>query len=121
MANGGRGRQKLKTKIKKPLTYPIFLHPPIVLVLAMSGDFNACTVHQVSSIMVIGSPASQQAALAVLENPSSSLNNISKTLVQSAVDCISITGGMSQAVAKTLLKAEKLRLVLDCLFLITYY
>ena len=35
-------------------------------------DFNACTVHQVTSVMLAGLPASQQAALGVLENLSSS-------------------------------------------------
>ena len=72
-------------------------------------DFNARTVHQVTSIMLAGSPASQQAALGVLENLSSSSSNVSKTIVKSTVDRGSTSEGMSQEVAKTLLRAEKLR------------
>jgi len=72
-------------------------------------DFNARTVHQVTSVMLAGSPASQQAALGVLENLSSSSMNVSKTIVKSTVDRGSTSEGMSQEVAKTLLRAEKLR------------
>ncbi len=72
-------------------------------------DFNARTVHQVTSIMFAGSPASQQAALGALENLSSSSSNVSKTIVKSTVDRGSICEGMSQEVVKTLLCAEKLR------------
>ena len=61
-------------------------------------DFNARTVHQVTSVMLARSPASQQAALGVLENLSSSLMHVSKTIVKS-----------TQEVVKTLLRAEKLR------------
>jgi hypothetical protein len=71
-------------------------------------DFNARTVHQVTSFMLNGSPASQQAALGVLKNLSSSSNNVSKTIVKSTVDCGTISTGMSQDTAKTLLWAEKL-------------
>ena len=73
------------------------------------SEFNARTVHQVSGFMVNGSPATQQAALAVLDNLSSSSKNVSQTLVQSAVDRGHVSEGMSQEVAKTLLQAEKLR------------
>ena len=72
-------------------------------------DFNARAVHQVTSVMLAGSPASQQAALGVLENLSSSSMNVSKTIVKSMVDRNSTSEGMSQEVAKTLLRAEKLR------------
>jgi hypothetical protein len=72
------------------------------------NDFNACTVHQVSGFMVNGSPATQQAALAMLDNLSSSSKNILTTFVQSAVDRGSVSEGMSQEVAKTLLQTEKL-------------
>ena len=72
-------------------------------------DFNARTVHQVTSVMLAGSPASQQAALGVLENLSSSSMNVSKTIVKSTVDRGNISEGMSQEIAKTLLRAEKLR------------
>ncbi len=72
-------------------------------------DFNACTVHQVTSVMLAGLPASQLAAFGVLENLSSSLMNVSKTIVKSTVDRGSTSEGMSQEVAKTLLRAEKLR------------
>ena len=41
------------------------------------NDFNARTVYQVSGFMVNGSPATQQAALAMLDNLSSSSKNIS--------------------------------------------
>ena len=71
-------------------------------------DFNARTVHQVTSVMLAGLPASQQAALGVLENLSSSSMNVSKTIVKSTVDRGSISEGISQEVAKTLLRAEKL-------------
>ena len=73
------------------------------------ADFKARTVHQVTSIMLVSSPASQQAAFGVLENLSSSLSNVSKTIVKSTVDRGSISEGMSQEVAKTLLRAEMLR------------
>ena len=79
-------------------------YPPTSL-----NDFNARTVHQVTSVMLAGSPASQQAALGVLENLSSSSMNVSKTIVKSMVDRNSTSEGMSQEVAKTLLRAEKLR------------
>jgi hypothetical protein len=69
-------------------------------------DFNARTVHQVTGYMVDGS---QQAALGVLENLSSSSNYVSKTIVKSMVDRGSISPGMSQEIAKKLLQAEKLR------------
>ena len=72
-------------------------------------DFNARAVHQVTSVMLAGSAASQQFALGVLENLSSSSMNVSKTIVKSMVDRNSTTEGMSQEVAKTLLRAEKLR------------
>jgi hypothetical protein len=72
-------------------------------------DFNARTVHQVTGYMVGGSPASQQAALGMLENLSSSSNNVSKTIVKSMVDHGSISTSMSQEIAKKLLQAEKLR------------
>ena len=71
-------------------------------------DFNARTVHQVTSVMLADLPASQQAALGVLENLSSSSMNVSKTIVKSTVDRGSTSEGMSQEVAKTLLCAEKL-------------
>ena len=45
----------------------------------------------------------------VLENLSSSSMNVSKTIVKSMVDRNSTSEGMSQEVAKTLLRAEKLR------------
>ena len=88
-----------KPSLKRKQLYPT----------ASRNDFNARTVHQVSGFMVNGSPATQQAALAVLDNISSSSKNISTTLVQSAVDRGSVSEGMSQEVAKTLLQAEKLR------------
>jgi hypothetical protein len=72
-------------------------------------DFNARTVHQVTGYMVGGLPASQQAALGVLENLSSSSNNVSKTMVKSRVDRGSIFTGMSQEIMKKLLQVEKLR------------
>jgi hypothetical protein len=58
--------------------------------------------------MVNGSPASQQAALGMLENLSSSSNNVSKTIVKSTVDRGSISTGMSQEMVKKLLQVEKL-------------
>jgi hypothetical protein len=58
--------------------------------------------------MVGGSPASQQAQLGVLENLSSSSNNVPKTIVKSTVDRGSISTGMSQEITKKLLQAEKL-------------
>ena len=75
---------------------------------ASRTDFNARTVHQVSGFMVNGSPATQLAALAVLDNHSSSSKNISQALIQCAIDRGSVSEGMSQEVAKTLLQAEKL-------------
>ena len=72
-------------------------------------DFNARTVHQVTSVMLASSPASQLAASGVLKNLSSSSMNVSKTIVKSTVDRGSTSEGMSQEVAKTLLRAEKLR------------
>ena len=65
-------------------------------------------------IMPPSTPPSMQrpvptAALGVLENLSSSSSNVSKTIVKSTVDRGSISEGMSQEVAKTLLRAEKLR------------
>ena len=72
-------------------------------------DFNARTVNHLTEIMLAGSPASQQAALGVLENLSSSSMNVSKTIVKSTVDRGRISEGMSQEIAKTLLQAEKLR------------
>jgi hypothetical protein len=72
-------------------------------------DFTARTVHQVTGLMVDGSPASQQAAIGVLENLSSSSNNISKTIVKSMSDRGSISIGMSQEIALKLLMAEKLQ------------
>jgi hypothetical protein len=75
---------------------------------ASRNDFNSCTVHQVSGYMVNGSPATQQAASAVLDSLSSCSKNTSQTLVQSAVDRGSVSEGMSQEVAKTLHQAEKL-------------
>jgi hypothetical protein len=74
-----------------------------------SQDFNAHTVHHVTSVMLASLPASQQAALGVLKNLSSSSMNDSKTIVKSMVDRGSTSEGMSQEVAKTLLCAEKLR------------
>jgi hypothetical protein len=71
--------------------------------------FHACTMHQVSGYMLNSLPASQQAALCVLDNLSSSLNNVSKTIVQSTVKRGNIKAGMLQEVAITLLHAEKLR------------
>ena len=73
-----------------------------------SKDFNARTVHQVLGHMIDGSPSSQKAALGDLKNLSSSSNNVSKTLVKSAIDRGNISVGMSQEIAKTLLRAEKL-------------
>ena len=72
-------------------------------------DFNARTVNHLTEIMLAGSPASQQAALGVIENLSSSSSNVSKTIVKSRVDRGSISEGMSQEIVKTLLQAEKLR------------
>jgi len=72
-------------------------------------DFTARTVHQVTGLMVDGSPASQQAAIGILENLSSSSNNISKTIVKSMSDRGSISIGMSQEIALKLLMAEKLQ------------
>ena len=72
------------------------------------ADFKARTVHQFTSIMLVHSPASQQAAFGVLENLSSSSSNVSKTIVKSTVDRGSISEGMLQEVAKTLLRAEML-------------
>ncbi len=77
---------------------------------APSQDFfHARTVHQVTGYMLNGLPASQQAALSVLDNLSSSSKNVSKTIVWSTVKRGSIKAGMSQEVAITLLRAEKLR------------
>ncbi len=67
-------------------------------------DFNARTVHQVTGYMVDDSPASQQASLGMLENLSSSSNNVLKTIVKSTVDRgRSISTGMSQEIVKKLL------------------
>jgi hypothetical protein len=63
-------------------------------------DFNARTVHQVTGYMIDGSFASQQTALGVLENLSSSSNNVSKMILKSTVDRGSISTGMSQEIAK---------------------
>ena len=74
-----------------------------------SNDFNARTVHQVLGHMIDGSPSSKKAALGDLKNLSSSSNNVSKTLVKSAINRGNISIGMSQEITKTLLRAEKLR------------
>ena len=71
-------------------------------------DFTARTVHQVTGLIVDGSPTSQQAAIGVLKNLSNSSNNISKKIVKSMSNRGSISIGMSQETASKLLMAEKL-------------
>ncbi len=84
--------------------------PPIPKKMKVPSQdfFHARTVNQVTGYMLNGSPASQQAALDVLDNLSSSSNNISKTIIWSTVKRGSVKTGMLQEVAITLLHAEKL-------------
>jgi hypothetical protein len=79
-------------------------------VKADSGkDFNARTVHQITGYMLEGLPASQKAAFGVLENLSSSSNNITKTIVKSTASCGNISFERSQKIARTILCVEMLR------------
>jgi hypothetical protein len=55
------------------------------------------------------SPASQQAAIGAIEDLSSDSNNMSKTLVWSAVVRGNISIRMSQETAMTVVKAKKLQ------------
>ena len=70
--------------------------------------FNARTLGQVIGYLET-SPASQQAAIGVIEDLSSDSNNMSKTLVRSAVVRGNISIGMSQETAMAVVKAKKLQ------------
>jgi len=71
-------------------------------------DFTARTVNHVSSRMLEGSPATQNAALRVLEELSMAGNNVSKVIVASKTASGNPSQGMSQDVCQLLLHSKKL-------------
>ena len=71
-------------------------------------DFMARTVNRVSSRMLKGSPATQNAALCVLEELSMAGNNVSKVIVESKTASGNLSQGMSQDVCQLLLHGKKL-------------
>jgi hypothetical protein len=70
--------------------------------------FQDRTVHQLTERMIEGTPLTQQAAVGVISNLSSSSNNASKTILKSAINRDAILPGMSQEMAKKLVAAEKI-------------
>ncbi len=70
--------------------------------------FNARTLGQVAGYLD-AFPASQQAAIGVIEDLSSNSNNMSKTPVRGTIVHGSISIGMSQETAMTVIKAKKLQ------------
>ena len=71
-------------------------------------DFMARTVNRVSSRMLEGSPATQNAALHVLKELSMDGNNVSKVIVASKTASGNPTQGISQDVCQLLLHGKKL-------------
>jgi hypothetical protein len=64
---------------------------------------------QLSNTLDVGSPASQQAAVDVIEELSRNAGNISKTIIKSKVDQGETSIGMSQEISSRLIKARKIR------------
>jgi hypothetical protein len=83
-------------------------HKPAPPMCSPTQAFNAGTLGQVTGYLD-ASPASQQAAIGVIKDLSSNSNNMSKMLVRSAVVRGSISIGMSQETAMTVVKAKKLQ------------
>ena len=75
-----------------------------------TGDFfRARTVHHVSGYMHDGSPRTQVAAYGALAALSAvNASNVAITLVNAAVNCGKTSVGMSQEMAKTVVRAQKL-------------
>ena len=71
-------------------------------------DFTAWTVNCVSSWMLKGLPATQNAALCVLEELSMAGKNVSKVIVASKAASGNPSQGMSQDVCQLLLHGKKL-------------
>ena len=61
-----------------------------------------------SNTIDVGSPASQQAAVDLIEELSSNAGNISKTIIKSKVDQGETSIGMSQEICSKLIKARKI-------------
>ncbi len=83
-------------------------HKPAPPMCSPTQAVNARTLGQVTRYLD-ASPALQQAAIGMIKDLSSDSNNMSKTLVRSAVVHGSISIGMSQETAMTVVKAKKLQ------------
>ena len=90
-------------KRKQPIT------KPAARVYSPGQDLEARIVGQLSNVLDEGSPASQQAAVDVIEELSSNAGNISKTIIKSKVDQGKTSIGMSQEISSRLIKARKIR------------
>jgi hypothetical protein len=73
----------------------------------IAADFLSHTVNQVST-HICGNPATQKAALSVLENLAKSDNNIYKMIVSSKAANGTPSYGMSQEVSLLLLQSKKI-------------
>ena len=90
-------------KRKQPIT------KPAARVYSPGQDLEARVIGQLSNTLDEGSPASQQAAVDVIEELSSNAGNISKTIIKSNVDQGKTSIGMSQEISSRLIKAQKIR------------
>ena len=72
-------------------------------------NIKARVVGQLSNTLDEGSPASQQAAVDVIEELSSNAGNISKKIIKSKVDQGETSIGMLQEICSRLIKARKIR------------
>jgi hypothetical protein len=82
---------------------------PSAQVYLPGQDIKARVVGKLSNTLDEGSPASQQAAVDVIEELSSNAGNISKTIIKSKVDQCETSIGMSQEISSRLIKARKIR------------
>ena len=76
--------------------------------LTSKQGFQDRTVHQLTERMIEGTPLTQQAAVGIISNLSSSSNNASKTILKSAINRDATLPGMSQEMSKKLVAAEKI-------------
>ena len=82
---------------------------PAARVYSPGQDIKTRVVGQLLNTLNKGSPASQQAAVDVIEELSSNAGNISKTIIKSKVDQGETSIGMSQEISSRLIKARKIR------------
>lgn len=100
--------RKMPASVKSALKRKQPIAKPAAPVYSPGQDLEARVIGQLSNTLDEGSPASQQAAVDVIEELSSNAGNISKTIIKSNIDQGKTSISMSQEISSRLIKAQKI-------------